>query len=174
MQMVREIMSKRVTALLVILSGIIVVGSIVVFYKISSATRPCPLPDYTSYHGYPEDLLILEGSCVVPTAIEAVRDRTLPKRPFVISFLGNGSYQDALEALTNIVEDETDPDRSPAIIAVFQINEDRGRELARKYQSEEDDLGSYSRDIIAGKDYLYKRKSYWGALRSYISVEYAL
>jgi hypothetical protein len=158
-----------------ILSAIIIIaGSNFFLYRITSSPKACSLPDYASYNGPAEDLLILEGNCVIPTAIEAIQDRTLPKRPFVISFLGNSDHKEALESLVKIVEDATDSDRTNAIIAVFRIDNEKGRELAMKYEKQQNELGKYSRDVLANKEYLHNRKTYWQAWRSYISITYAL
>ena len=166
-------MTKPSKVVAIILPAIVIIaGSIFVFYTLNPTA--CPLPDYSASSGYPQDLLILEGSCVVPTAIEAIQDRTLPKRPFVMDFLGNGAYDEALEPLVKMAADETEPHRAVAIIAVFKINNEKGRELARRYEAENGELGKISRDILANKDYLHARKGYWQAWRSYIDMTYAL
>jgi len=157
------------------LATCVVIGAGLFFiYQIKSTPPACPLPDYSVYHGAPQDLLIFEGRCVVPTAIEAIQDRSLARRPNIIDFLGNGAYKEALEPLVHIVEDVSDPDRDFAVIAVFQIDNEKGRELAKKYATEESDLGKCSRDILANKDYLHDRTSYLEAWRHYISITYAL
>jgi hypothetical protein len=139
-----------------------------------SSSKACSLPDIDSYHGEVIDLLVLSGNCVVPTAIEAIKDQSLSKRSFIIGFLGHGGYWEALEPLTGIVGDESDPDRDVAIIAVFRINPERGRELADRFKTEKGDLGKNSRDILLDKEYLYNRTTYWVALRRYISVKHGL
>src|SRR5687767_6206479 len=162
-----------IIATLVIVSAVLIAAGyfLIPFF---ARTTVCPLPDYMSYSGRAEELLILEGSCVVPSAIEAIRDQSLPKRPFVIAFLGNGEYKDALVPLKMIVEDETDPDRGPALIAIFHIDSNEGRQLATKYKGKEGDLGKLSLDILIDKDYLHHRTTYWQAWLNYISLVYDL
>ncbi len=169
-------MKTRTIVFSVLFTLILGGGASFFLYAVRSNTKACPLPNYSSYHGYPQDLLILKGRCVVPTAIDAIQDRTLSKRRNIIDFLGNGPHEEALVFLVKIVEDDTEPvlDRASAIIAVFQIDNERGRGLAQKYETEESYLGKCSRDILANKSYLYDRKSYWAAWRSYIAITYAI
>jgi hypothetical protein len=167
-------MKKRTIVISVLSAIVIIAGALHFLYMRDPRTNACSLPDYTAYHGYPEDLLILEGRCVVPTAIEAIKDRALPKRPNIISFLGNGRHEEALNPLVTMVEDETEPDRDFAIIAVFRIDQEKGRDLARKYQGEKGELGKCSRDILEDRAYLHDHKTYLEALRSYIEITYAL
>lgn len=163
----------RKAVILVIAASFAAAAAAVLTLFFGRSVEPCPMPDYMSYQGPAEDVLILRGKCVVPSAIEALRDRSLPKRPFVIRFLGNGEFSEALGPMISIADDETDPNRGPALIAVFRINNIKGQELARKYEGQQDDLGKISRDILVNKDYLHERTTYAQALRSYISVTFA-
>lgn len=157
-----------------IVFAMVITGALAFVFWVRSASNSCPLPDYSTYHGDAGDLLILEGSCVVPTAIEAVGDRSLSKRSFVINFLGDRGAKDALPTLLRILEDETDPHRSNALMAVFMIDNEKGRELASKLEGHPGRLGEMSRDILENKTYLHRRRSYWQALRSYMAVKHAL
>lgn len=147
---------------------------VVLLIQYNSTLNACPLPDYDSYSGEVVDLLIVSGDCVVPTAIEAIQDRRRSKRPFIIGFLGQTARQEALAPLVQIVNDESDPHRGVAIIAIFRIDPEKGRDLANNFKVEQSDLGANSRDILLDKQYLHARTTYLGALRRYIIVKYGL
>jgi hypothetical protein len=80
---ISHLLTKRTIAFLLILPATLIIASLFWF---NSGPKACPLPDYSWYHGYADDLLILKGNCVVPTAIEAIQDRRLPKRPHFMFF----------------------------------------------------------------------------------------
>lgn len=152
---------------------IFVVGVVYLSASFFGSRAPCPLPEYSWYNGHVQDLLILEGNCVVPTAIDAITAKSLERRPFIIAFLGNGAHKEALPALERIVEDDTDPDRGPALIAIFLIDKQEGRRLARVYRSNNGRFGEITLDILMDKKYLYRRTSYLEALRNYIAVRHS-
>ena len=152
---------------------ILLVGIVYFSASYFGSPAPCPLPEYSWYNGHVQDLLILEGSCVVATAVDAITDKSLERRPFIIAFLGNGAHKEALPALERIVEDETDPDRGPALIAIFLIDREEGRRLARAYRSNNGHFGEITLDILMDKKYLYRRTSYLEALRNYIAVRHS-
>lgn len=170
----KKLFITKVTVVVLVTTLMIGAGYFLFSHALAEKHPRCPLPDYASYSGRTEDLLILEGNCVVPTAIHAVSDRALSKRPFVISFLGNGEFREALDPLKNIVEDATDPDRGPAIIAVFRIDNDAGRQLARTYIGEGGELGKICHDILVNKGYLQDRTTYWQALRNDVGIRHGL
>lgn len=159
---------------MIIIVSVLITTAIYLFNPQTTNSKGCPLPEYRSYNGQVEDLFIVTGKCMVPTAIEAIKDQSLFKRPFIISFLGKISSKEALPTLITIVNSESDPHRASALIAVFRIDNEIGREYAKMYENQPGELGKYSRDILAGKAYLNDRKSYMQAWRNYIMEKYSL
>ena len=112
------------------------------------------------------DPLILAGKRVVPLVIERIQDKTMPRRMLAIEFLGNGSYDEALPVLESILNDtfEQENMRATALIAIYQIEPQKGTRDALRYQGESGEFGKVSRDILAKKDYLDYRRTFFDAL----------
>jgi hypothetical protein len=127
------------------------------------------LEEFYNYHEPDSeslDPLILAGKKVVPLIIEKIQDRNMQRRRVAIDFLGNGSYKQALPVLEKIMKDETEENRfrAAALISVFKIDKNYGRQFAQQYKDNEDDLGKAARDILDHKDYLKYRRTYLDAL----------
>lgn len=112
------------------------------------------------------DPLILAGERVVPLVTKEVKNKEMPRRRYAIAFLGNGSYREALPVLQTIVQDSSEADyfRGDALISIYQIDETLGRELAQKYNGEENALGNVSNRVLTGDTELKGRRSYLDAV----------
>lgn len=119
-----------------------------------------------SNEGAMTDPLIVAGDEVVPLVIEAVKNKDMVKRPQAISFLGNSGDREAIPVLESIINDKSDELRDWALGAIYQIDNELGKEIARKFEKEEGALGSLARSIITSKYYRVKR-TYAEALISY-------
>lgn len=111
------------------------------------------------------DILILAGDRIVPSILESITNRDMPKRRYAIRFLGNGLHKEATLVLEKILADGSEDDfiRSDALIALYRINHELGIELAKKYVSEPSSLGKNADKIMAG-DIPDRRRSFWQAL----------
>jgi hypothetical protein len=127
------------------------------------------LEKFYSYDGAEDQLmepLILAGDKVVPLVIEKVKDKNMPRRRYAIAFLGNGSYQQALPVLQEILQDRTEKDyfRGDALQSIYRIDESLGLNLAQKYKSEGGYVGDIANDLLGEKKYLPERRTYTAAL----------
>lgn len=127
------------------------------------------LQDFLTGHDRAEDQLmdplILCGRRVVPLVIIEIQKKDMHLRRYAIGFLGNGHYAQALPVLEKILSDGSEIlyFRADALEAIFQIAPERARELAPKYISDQD-LGRVAQDIVAGRNPVYFKRSYWHAL----------
>jgi len=69
------------------------------------------------------DSLILTGGRIVPLITKEIKSKNMPRRRYAISFLGNGSYAEALPALEEILNDPTEVQyiRHDAAVAISMI-----------------------------------------------------
>lgn len=90
----------------------------------------------------------------------------MPRRRLAIEFLGNGSYNEAIPVLEVILNDRSEQEhiRITALVAIYQIEPQQGTRDAVRYQLESGELGKVSKDILAKKDYLDYRRTYFDAL----------
>jgi hypothetical protein len=89
------------------------------------------------------DPLILAREEVVPLVIREVRNKNMPRRRYAILFLGNGSYKQALPVFEEILKDSSEDElfRGDASVAIFLIDETRGRKYAMDYSNDKTFLG---------------------------------
>jgi len=88
------------------------------------------------------DPLLLNGSRAVPLVISALPNKEMPKRRYAIGFLGIGGYRSALPVLEDILTDGSDPFyvRRDALEAIYRIDPERARVLARSLEDEDEPL----------------------------------
>jgi hypothetical protein len=72
------------------------------------------------------------GQAVVPLVIAELPNRSMPRRRYALSFLGDGGYREALPALEVIARDMTELDyfRGDALLAISKIDLDFARRVA--------------------------------------------
>jgi hypothetical protein len=113
------------------------------------------------------DPLILcpQNKQIESLVIRAISDKSMPKRRYAISFLGNQGTREAMPELENILLDKTEKDyfRGDALEAIFQINAAKGRELAQTYQNTDDYLGKIARYIVEEEPWISERRTYLDA-----------
>ena len=111
------------------------------------------------------DPLILAGRRVVPLLILNLPNKEMRLRRYAIGFLGNGGYIEALPALEHILEDESEINyfRADALLAIYQISQTRAKELAPLYVNGQELLGEVAGEIVASKNPVYFKRSYWDA-----------
>lgn len=127
------------------------------------------LAEFYAYNGAEDQLmdpLILAGEKVVPLVLEKIKNRNMPRRRYAIGFLGNGSYEQALPVLQEILQDDTEDVhfRADALQAIYEIDNQLGANYAKKYESHEDYFGRAARDMLETNSSLRERRSYWDAL----------
>lgn len=112
-----------------------------------------------------QDPLILHAHIVRNRVIEDIKDPAMDKRRYAIGFLGNVGAREALPALRNILEDETEKDyfRADALESIFHIDGGEGQALAPRYSQVDNLLGWVAREILDGGTRFSKR-SYIDAL----------
>ena len=112
------------------------------------------------------DPLILNSGMVREAVTEMVLDKEMKRRRYAIRFLGNNKIEEALKNLIFIVSDEQEKDifRGDALRSIFFIEQKKGYDIAREYQSEDDHLGWVANEIIRGD--MEGRRSY---LKSFVS-----
>jgi hypothetical protein len=145
---------------------------LLVLLCVSGCSNRSPEGTLEEFYNYNEpgneslDPLILAGKKVVPLVIEKVKNKNMPRRRLAIEFLGNGSYEQALPVLKQIMTDDSEEAhfRAAALIAVFQIDEESGKRFAQENRYKADDLGEVARDILESKEYLKSRRTYFDAL----------
>ena len=129
------------------------------------------LQDFYEAKGRAEDQLIdpliLAGRRVVPLIIANLPNKEMRLRRYAIGFLGNGGYVEALPTLERILKDESEIYyfRADALLAIYQISQTRAKELAPLYVNGQELLGRFAGDIVAGKNPVYFKRSYWDAFR---------
>ena len=96
------------------------------------------------------------GSKILPSVLEAIQDKEMPRRRYAIGFIGTETYDPALPILRRILEDETEIwyFRSDALEAIHQIDQELAFELSSSYLDEPELLGRYARNIRGGKPLL--------------------
>lgn len=111
------------------------------------------------------DPLILNGDGVVPLVLENVKNKQMPKRRYAIGFLGNGKYRESLPVLEELVANDTEEAfiRGDSLLALYQIDQRIGREMAQKFKDDSSFLGKMAKDIISSRASL-ARRSYIEAL----------
>ncbi len=93
------------------------------------------------------DPLIEAGDKMTPEIIEAVSHKDMRLRRYAIGALGNIKAPAAIQPLTAILEDTSEEDymRGDAVLAIYQIDQVIGEQLAKKYNGtgvEQPDLSS--------------------------------
>lgn len=85
----------------------------------------------------------------------------MPGRRYAIGYLGNGGFTEAIPALQRLLLDTTEKDlfRGDALLAIFRIDNVRGRRLANEYQRESGFVGVVADDIKAGAPYIHNRRT---------------
>jgi len=113
------------------------------------------------------DPLILTGHRVVPLLMENLPNKEMRLRRYAIGFLGNGGYVEALPTLERILKDESEIYyfRADALLAIYQISKTRAKELASLYVNGQELLGRFAGKIVADKNPVYFKRSYWDAFR---------
>ncbi len=106
-----------------------------------------------------EDLpkpLIKAGSKMVPAILEAIAHKDMQQRRYAISALGNIHDRRAIAPLTAILEDKSEEEyfRGDALVAIYQIDQTLGTQLAEKYVGEGDTLKTNSQAILAKEPWL--------------------
>jgi hypothetical protein len=137
----------------------------------SSQSPEAALEKFYSYDGAEDQLidpLVLAGDNVVPLVIEKVKDKNMPRRRYAITFLGNGSYRQALSVLQEILQDKRENDyfRGDALQSIYRIDESLGLNLAQQYKNEGGFVGKIADDLLGEKKYLPERRTYSAALTS--------
>ena len=96
------------------------------------------------------DPVVLAGPRVRPLALSAVADREMKYRRYALAWLGCAYYKPARERLHQILYDESEKDyfRADALEALWRLDRDHGRELARTFLSREDFLGQTAVKLI--------------------------
>jgi hypothetical protein len=91
------------------------------------------------------------GSKILPSVLEAIQDKEMPRRRYAIGFIGGQTYEPALPILRKILEDETEIlyFRADALEAIFWIDQELAFELSSSYLDEPELLGLYARNIRA-------------------------
>lgn len=138
------------------------------------ATKPWQSPEQVLEqfyaHSAPEvalmDPLILRGKAVISIVISKVGTPDMPRRRYAIGFLGNERSIEAVPVLAKILEEEHERDhvRADALIAIYQIDRQRGLALAKAYASREDGLGRMSQQILRAPSAAANHRSYIDAL----------
>lgn len=89
------------------------------------------------------------GPKILPSVLEAIQDREMPRRRYAISFIGSETYEPALPILQRILEDESEIwyFRADALEAIYLIDQERAFELGPSYIDEPEWLGRFARNI---------------------------
>jgi hypothetical protein len=92
------------------------------------------------------------GSGILPSILEAIQDKEMPRRRYAIWFIGIEAYEPALPVLRRILEDETEIwyFRADALEAIYLIDPLLALELSPTYVNEAELLGRYARNIRDG------------------------
>jgi hypothetical protein len=92
------------------------------------------------------------GPGILPSVLEAVQDKEMPRRRYAIEFIGAEAYEPALPVLQKILEDETEIwyFRADALEAIYLIDPLMAFELSPNYVNEAEWLGRYARSIRDG------------------------
>lgn len=96
------------------------------------------------------------GSSILPTVLEAIKKREMPRRRYAIGFIGTERYEPALPVLEDILQDESEIwyFRADALEAIYRIDQGRAIELSQAYVGEQEWLGRFARNIQDGKPLL--------------------
>ena len=91
------------------------------------------------------------GSKILPSVLEAIQDKEMPRRRYAIGFTGEKTYEPALPILRKILEDETEIwyFRADALAAISWIDQELAFELSSSYLDGPELLGRYARNIRA-------------------------
>ena len=114
------------------------------------------MADFHAAEGRAEDMLmdplILNADLVKMRVIQDVKNPEMDKRRYAIAFLGNEKITEAIPVLEKILYSESEIDyfRSDALESIYQIDEPKGKKLAKKYSERDDHLGYISRGLIDG------------------------
>jgi hypothetical protein len=78
------------------------------------------------------------GRAIVPHLIREIPIRDMPKRRYAIAALGKLGDQSALSPLLRIANDRSEEEsyRGDALVAIWHLNKDAGRDLAHKLAGE--------------------------------------
>lgn len=147
---------------------LILTAAVIGLSSCSSSSPEKALEEFYQYKGKEEtvmDPLILSGGNVVPLVLEKVKNKQMPKRRYAIGFLGNGNYVESLPILKELVSNDSEEAliRGDSLLAIYQIDQSIGREMAIKFKDDSSFLGKIAKDIIAGNAAIAKR-SYLEAL----------
>lgn len=93
---------------------------------------------------------------MVPAIIEAIAHKDMKYRRYAIGALGLLKDPRAIEPLTVILKDETEEDyfRGDAVVAIYQIDQEKGTQLAKEYAGQGDNLKMMTEAIIAKEPWL--------------------
>ncbi len=115
------------------------------------------------------DPLVLAGKDVVPLVIEDVKNAEMPRRRYAIAFLGNDTYPEAIPVLEKILNDENEKNyfRGDALISIYKLDKEKGKELASSYKNNDDYLGQMSQQVLSNSSYANSKRSFLNALRGW-------
>ncbi len=100
--------------------------------------------------------LLKAGPKMVPAIVEAIAHKDMRHRRYAISALGNLKDKRAVERLTAILKDASEEDyfRGDALVAIYQIDQTLGTQLAKQYAGQGDNLKTMSDAILTKEPWL--------------------
>lgn len=98
------------------------------------------------------------GSAVVPSLLRDLPSASQPRRRYVIGFLREGRYREALPALEVILNDPTERDyfRGDALLAISNIDLARAQQLSTGFSDATGNLKFIRDAVIEGGPKLYR------------------
>jgi HEAT repeat protein len=100
--------------------------------------------------------LIEAGRAMVPAVMEAIDHQDMRLRRYAIGALGHLEDERAVAPLTAILADESEEEyfRGDALVAIYQIDQSEGTELAKKYAGQGDTMKVSSEAILKKEPWL--------------------
>lgn len=103
--------------------------------------------------------LVKAGVSIVPVILEAIAHPDMKMRRYAISALGYLNDERAIAPLMAILADESEEDyfRADALVAIYQVNQEKGTKLAQQYKRQGDALKESAESVLAKDPFLLER-----------------
>lgn len=174
MKIAKDIGKVKSSKIIIVIICVTLVALAVVAYAIYRPLGAASLKDFYAWNGTPltkYDPLIVMGDPIVPTLIEEIKNKEMPKRMVAIYFFGDFGYQDALPVLESILQDETEHeiDRAVVLYNIYKIDSRKGNKYAQMYREDQGEVGNTARSLLEEGVSKVERRSYIAATISYYS-----
>ena len=111
------------------------------------------------------DVLILSGRKAEEAVINALPNKEIAKRRYMVAYLGIIRSTNSIPLLTKIVADSSEPIymRADALRSLYMVNSDVGMKISRSFAENADELGEFAGEGLKGRISPMPKRDFWDA-----------